>query len=235
MAGAAAGTSGAAAPTGTPAAGPARPLVAGVATVALAAAALFPLAARPQVIPERPGLLSFPMTLGERTATPSFLDSATAETLGADDYLLLDFVDGGAPPVNFWVAYYDSLLDNSLIHRPTICLPGTGWEYVDLGPRRTALRDLAGAPLVVNRGVIAKGNRRIVMYFWMELRGRSVQGFEYVKFVNLWDSLVTGRSDGALVRLYTPLRPGEDPAAGDARLLEVLERAYPHLEPHVGA
>jgi hypothetical protein len=46
---------------------------------------------------------------------------------------------------------------------------------------------------------------------------------------------LSGRSDGALIRVYTPLQPGEEPAAGDARLLKFLEDAYPHLEPYVGA
>jgi len=87
----------------------------------------------------------------------------------------------------------------------------------------------------VNRGVIVNGEQRVVIYFWMELRGRSIQGLQYVKFFNLWDSLISGRSDGALIRLYTPLQPGEDPNDGDRRLLRFLERAYPHLEPHVGA
>ncbi len=217
-------------------AAPPRAFVVAAATLAVAALSLVPLAARPQVIPDRPGLLSYPTMIGERSAIPSFLDATTEDVLGADDYLLLDFRAGeGAPTVNLWVAYYDSLLDGSYFHSPTTCLPGAGWEYVTFGEHRPPLTDLAGAPLTVNRGVIVKGQQRILMYFWMELRGRAVQDLEYVKFVNLWDSVVSGRSDGALVRVYTPLGPDEAPAAGDARLLEFLERAYPQLEPHVGA
>jgi exosortase D (VPLPA-CTERM-specific) len=215
---------------------PPRPLVAAVATLALAALLLVPLGARPQLIPERPGLLSYPAQLGEWRGVPRFLDATTEGTLGADDYVLLDFTAGGTtPPVNLWVAYYDSLLQGSHIHSPTTCLPGSGWEYVEFGTRRTPVTALSGAPLVVNRGLITKGEQQIVMYFWMELRGRSLHAFSKVKFVNLWDSLIAGRSDGALVRLHTPVRPGETPAAADARLQDFLARAYPHLAPHVGA
>jgi EpsI family protein len=210
------------------------PLLTSIATVGLAGLLLIPLAARPQVVPERPGLLSFPMVLGDRVAQPRFLDTSTEEVLDADDYILLDFVADDAPAINLWVAYYETLLDGSYFHSPTTCLPGAGWEYVQFGARTTPVTDLAGEPLVVNRGVIVNGQQRILMYFWMELRGRSLRGLQYVKFFNLWDSLLTGRSDGALVRLYTPLEPGETAAAGDARLLALLERAYPHLAPHVG-
>jgi len=61
-----------------------------------------------------------------------------------------------------------------------------------------------------------------------------VQRLTSVKLLNLWDFWRSRRSDGALVRIYTPLDRTEDPAAADGRLLEFLEHAYPHLEPHVG-
>lgn len=213
---------------------PPRPFVASVATVVGAALLLIPLAARPQIVPDRPGLLGYPMTLGSWQAVPHFLDPTTARVLGANDYLLLDFVEGTSPPINLWVAYYESLIRGPSFHSPTTCLPGAGWEYVELRSYRTPFVDFSGAPLMVNRGLVAHGEQRIVMYFWTELRGRSVRGLQYVKFFNLWDSLVSGRSDGALVRVYTPLLRGEDPTAGDARLLAFLELAYAPLEPHVG-
>jgi EpsI family protein len=100
-------------------------------------------------------------------------------------------------------------------------------------PHRTPLASFSGAPLVVNRGVVNHGAERILMYFWTELRGRAVHEFHEVKLRNLWDSLTTGRSDGALVRLYTPLG-AEESAAAEARLDAVLAEAYRHLVPHLG-
>ncbi len=179
--------------------------------------------------------MSYPLALSDWRGTPRFLDTRTAEVLGADDYILADFVEPMVGSrVNLWVAYYDSLLDGSHYHSPTTCLPGAGWEYTALGMHRTGLGDLSGAPLTVNRGVIVKGGQRVVMYFWMELRGHSVGRLQKVKFHNLRDSLLTGRSDGALLRVYTPLQPSETPADGDARLRGFLKRAYPHLDAHVG-
>ena len=213
-----------------------RPLTASVATMVLAAVLLVPLALRPQVIPERPVLLTYPLQLGEWTAAPQFLEREVEEVLGSDDYALLDFVSRETGDlVNLWVAYYGSQLGDSHIHHPTTCLPGAGWEYVELGAVPTGLIDFSGEELRVNRGVIVNGTQRIVMYFWMEMRGHSLHESQYIKFVNLRDSLLQGRSDGALVRLYTPLGPNEQPADGDARLLEFLQRAYPPLQPHVGA
>jgi exosortase D (VPLPA-CTERM-specific) len=205
------------------------------AVLASAALVLIPLELRPQTVPERPGLLLYPMELGEWRGTTSGIDSRSAETLAADDYLLADYGrPTAAAPVNLWIAYYGSQLGDAGIHLPTTCLPAAGWEYVEFGTHRTAIRNLEGDRLAVNRGVIANGADKIVLYFWMEMRGRSLVGNHTVQFVNLWDSLVMGRSDGALIRVYTPLRSDEDAADADRRLERFLSAAYPHLRPHVG-
>ncbi len=214
---------------------PPRPLIVAVVLMAFAAAVVVAAGARPQTIPERPGLTSFPLQLGEWRGRPQLLEPAIEENLGASDYLLVDFErPSGGDFVNLWVAYYASQVGGSQIHLPTTCLPGAGWEYVAIGPREMPLADFSGAPLMVNRGVITKGTQRIVMYFWIELRGHALHESQYTKLVNLRDALVRGRSDGALVRLFTPLAANEAPAAGDARLVEMLQQVYPLLEPHVG-
>ena len=221
---------GTASPTAVP-----KPLVAAVATMAAAALLLVPVSMRPQTVPERPGLINYPMQFKAWTGTSRALDPEIERVLGVDDYLLVDYKNReNSTMVNLWVAYYDSQLGDAQIHLPTTCLPGAGWEYVEFGPQRTPFTDFSGERLVVNRGVIANGMQRMVMYFWMEMRGQSLHEAQYVKFVNLRDSLLEGRSDGALVRLFTPIGPDETPADADRRLHEMLERAYPHLAPHVG-
>lgn len=221
-----------------PATGPrlSRPLVASVLATIVAAPLLLPLELRPHYTPERPGLVTFPPAIASWRGTHRFLDPQTEAILGADDYLLLDFVDTrGNAEANLWVAYYDSFLkEGSQAHLPTTCLPAAGWEYVELGRHRPGITDLDGRPLEVQRGVIVHGTERIVMYFWLELRGRHAIGQE-ARLMNIWDSITIGRSDGALVRIYTPLAADEEPSDGDARLSRFLETVYPNLEPHVGA
>jgi EpsI family protein len=213
-----------------------RPVAATIATLAVAALLLVPLALRPHVEPARPGLFLFPMEIGDWRGTLDLIDPEIERVLATDDYLLADFRDdSGEPFVNLWVAYYGSLLrEGSQIHQPTTCLPGAGWEFTELGAHRTALENLQGEPLVVNRAVIVHGTERMLMYFWLELRGEPALLGQAARLRNLADSLTLGRSDGALVRVFTPLEPGETPAAADARIERFLGRAYPHLAPHVG-
>ncbi len=49
------------------------------------------------------------------------------------------------------------------------------------------------------------------------------------KISTLWDSVVKGRTDGALVRLVTPIGRGETERDADARLARFLDVFYPML------
>jgi exosortase D (VPLPA-CTERM-specific) len=226
--------------TPAPPSGLPRPWLAAVTLLVLAVPAAAAAKDRPQIIPARPGLVTFPLTLGAAGGTawhgrPIPIEGETLQAVGSDDYLLADFEpERGQGFVNLWVAYYDEQIRDAAIHSPKDCLPGGGWEYVSFGPAAAPVRTADGRAFELNRGIIVKGQQQMLLYYWLEMRGRKLTNDFTLKFYNLWDSLTMRRSDGALVRLITPLAPGETPAEGDARLAAFLERAYPALEPHVG-
>jgi exosortase D (VPLPA-CTERM-specific) len=231
---------GRAAPAGGAAVPPRRvpaPFVACAGLLLATVLASGPLTERQQSIPERPGLVTFPLVLGTWQGQPiPVTNQSVLRALGADDHLLADYRRAGAEaPVNLWVAYYDHQLGDAAIHSPKDCLPGGGWEYVSIETIPAPIGTADGRPFQINRGVIAKGLEQMVIYYWLDMRGRQLTNDTSLKIYNLWDSFARGRSDGALVRLLSPVAPGETTAAADARLRDFLSRAYPLLEPHVGA
>ena len=92
---------------------------------------------------------------------------------------------------------------------------------------------IAGAPLRVNRVEIALGSHKQLVYYWFQQRGRVITNEYLVKWYLFWDSLTRGRTDGALVRLVTPLAAGESAAAGDARLAEFAADITPRLDRYI--
>ena len=74
----------------------------------------------------------------------------------------------------------------------------------------------------------------MLVYFWLEARGDQYASPQPFKISNFKASLLDNRSDGALVRLITPLMTGESEAEAEARLIAFMTLAYPALEPHVG-
>ena len=59
----------------------------------------------------------------------------------------------------------------------------------------------------VNRAVIQKGMSKQLVYYWFEQRGQRMTNDYAAKFSVVWDSLIRGRSDGALIRFVTPINP----------------------------
>ena len=213
---------------------PATPLIACLGLLMATVPAPSLLADRTEVIPERPGLVTFPLRLGEWQGNPGAVDQETLAALGADDYLLADFTSPDtAAPVNFWVAYYGSQADRGP-HSPKDCLPGAGWEFVSLVAIPAPVAEDGGPDFALNRAVVANGEQQMLMYYWYEGRGHKFADPSWARYSLLLDSLRMRRSDGALVRLMTPILPGKSVEAADARLTGLFRAAYPHLKPHVG-
>ena len=64
---------------------------------------------------------------------------------------------------------------------------------------------------------------RLVLY-WYWAHGRGVASEYWAKYYLVKDSIKMNRSDGALVRITTPLNPGETADAAEQRLLPFVDR-----------
>lgn len=206
------------------------PLSLAITLLALALLAVQLLDRRQEAVPPRLSLAAFPLQLGDWRGIEGNLDEQTEASLGLDDYLIADYRQGDGAPVNFYAAYYGSQRKGVSPHSPQVCIPGGGWLITGLSrPQLT----LDGQPLEVNRVLIERGGRRQLVYYWFEQRGRRIANEYAMKWFLLQDALLRNRSDGALVRLSTPLGALEDATAADRRLQDFMRLALPALAPHV--
>ena len=89
--------------------------------------------------------------------------------------------------------------------------------------------DELGIFLPFNRVIMSKGYNRELVYYWFEERGMKVAN-EYVsKLYLLKDAIFKNRTDGALVRLTTPIFPGENESDADKRLQQFIQTLMPSL------
>ena len=176
-------------------------------------------------VPERTPLALFPSELGAWQAGISRrLEPDIERVLRADDYISVSFLNSAeAAPVDLFVAYYHRQTEGSGIHSPEVCLPSGGWEVSEL--QRTVL-PITGTDgplsLPANRAIIQKGLSRQLVLYWFEQRGRRMTNDYAAKAVTVWDALTKGRTDGALVRLVTPLSHGETATEAEERLIRFL-------------
>ncbi|MET1414854.1 VPLPA-CTERM-specific exosortase XrtD [Roseibium sp. HPY-6] len=171
----------------------------------------------------------FPMQVDNWQGRATILDRDIEYVLGADEYLLADYKSGNEN-VNLLMTFYKSQTQGSGIHSPEICLPGGGWEVSKWEQKTITVGNGDQAKAInVNRAVIQRGLERQLVYFWFEQRGRQITNDFEAKFVSMWDTFNDGRSDGGLVRVVTPMKPGEDVEIADERLQSFLAGVVPQL------
>lgn len=173
---------------------------------------------RIELTPVRKDFLEFPLALGPWKGKAEPLERFYLDVLKLDDYLLADYADADRNAINLYMAYYASQRKHQSVHSPRTCIPGGGWEIQSLTQRTLDDISVAGQPLRVNRAVIQLGDLKQLTYYWFQERGRVLTNEYLVKWLIFWDAVTRNRTDGALVRLITTVRPGEDVASGDARL-----------------
>ena len=166
--------------------------------------------------PQRTSFTELPLQIDEWKGRSSKLETIYLDALKLTDYALIDYAKADGQVVNFYSAYYDSQRKGQSAHSPKSCLPGGGWVMEQFGQQAVDGVSVGGNPLRINRVVIAQGQSRQLVYYWFQQRGRTITNEYMVKWFVFWDGLTKNRSDGALVRLVTPVREGEDVAKADA-------------------
>ena len=140
----------------------------------------------------------------------------------------MNYQDRQGRSVNFYTAYYESQRKGESIHSPETCLPGGGWEFREAGA--TAIPLQGGASMKVNRAFIEKGGARQLTYYWFAQRGRVLTNLYQLKLYAFWDALTRQRTDGALIRLITPVYEREKLEDAEARLQGFTREIVPVLD-----
>ncbi len=171
----------------------------------------------------------FPSQIGEWNGSSQSMDSAMINALDLSDYFLGDYQNSEKRTVNLYVAYYESQAKGESIHSPASCLPGSGWSFDESGIATVTLDGPAPREIKVMRAVMKKAGALQVSYYWFPARGRILTDLYQLKFFTFWDALTKQRTDGALIRLITPVFPGEDVKDADARLHGFVKQVLPVL------
>ena len=204
------------------------------ATLLIVGAAIFLRAhSRGEVFPPRQALQSFPRRVGDWTGTDVAIDQDALQVLGPGDFLLRLFTDPDKrlPYIDLFIAYFPSQRAGDTIHSPKNCLPGAGWAPVESS--RVMLFVSGQTPFPVNRYVIAKGDSRQLVLYWYWAHGRGVASEYWAKYYLVADSIRMNRSDGSLVRVTTPLVPGESADTAEQRILPFVADVVPLLPNYV--
>lgn len=179
------------------------------------------------VVPHREPFATFPDSVGEWVGKRTQLEKVHLDILKPDDYLQADYMRPGDLPVNVHIQYFESQSKSKAPHSPKVCIPGAGWEITDLREQTIEIGSHPKGELKVARATIAKGESSMLVYFWFQQQGRTTAHEYETKIWLLYESIRTGRTDGAMIRLITPIPAGEPKQNADQRLTGFARRLFP--------
>jgi EpsI family protein len=192
-----------------------------------------------EVIPPRAHFSQFPLVVGEwRCRAQERMEPEVERRLGVTDYFLCTFLRWPYMPVGVYVGYHASQVrkegggNESLIHPPAHCLPGSGWDIIAAREVPLDVPGLPDAPAEVNRLVIAKGDQRQLVYFWYQGRGHVIAR-DWAKIIDLfWSRATRHRTDGSLVRFTVPI-VRDDEQSADRAFHDFVTQFVPLIPPYV--
>ncbi len=161
-------------------------------------------------VPVRDKLTNFPLSIGKWEGSEIGLGPDIVEAAGVDDYIMRNYAfrDRDDPYwINLYVGYYQSQRKGKTYHSPQNCLPGSGWQVMTF--ERVPILVDDNMRVVVNRALIQKGLEKQLVIYWYQDRGRIIANEYLAKFYLIYDAIKRRRTDGALVRILTPVRDSD--------------------------
>jgi EpsI family protein len=181
-------------------------------------------------IPQREALSNMPQTIGGWTSQDLPMDAETLAVLGEGDFLNRLYTgaqSNALPPVGLFIGYFPTQRTGQSIHSPQHCLPGAGWTFES--SRYTNLRDINGKNYQVGEYVINNGESRQFVIYWYQAHGRSIANEYRARLRMVTDAIRTNRTDGALVRVITPVLSSEPISSARDRAVLFASKMAPHL------
>ena len=179
-------------------------------------------------IPVSEPLTQVPRTIAGWTGSDVPIDQEALDVLGAGDFLSRVYVhDGHSIPVSLFIGYFPTQRTGVTIHSPKHCLPGAGWAFES--SQYVELTDVNGKPHNVGEYVIGNGEMRQFVIYWYQAHGRSIANEFAAKVYLVTDAMRLNRTDGALVRVITPIDSREDSSAAKARAEAFTAQLAPML------
>jgi EpsI family protein len=187
-------------------------------------------------VPYSEPLSLMPETIGTWTGRDLPLDSDTLAVLGKGDFLNRLYLStlpatqtsaGDALPISLFIGYFPTQRTGQTIHSPQHCRPGAGWNFDS--QRYTDIKDINGKDYDVGEYVISNGEMRQFVIYWYQAHGRSVPNEYKAKAYMVADAIRMNRTDGALVRVITPVLPTESLDSARARAVRFTSQMVPFL------
>ncbi len=179
---------------------------------------------RPPRNEEVPPLDNIPHSMGGFTGRDEYQPPRSLKMLGADTTLFRSYRNGQGNPIWLFIGYFGSQQENSQIHSPKHCYPGSGWDIIMEGKThlKTPENNLDARYLLIS----GQHERRLVIY-WFHTGDGAVTGEFALKWFQMKRSLMRKPQSAAFIRFSTRIPPGGDKEKTMEQLTSFIQLAIP--------
>jgi EpsI family protein len=200
--------------------------------VLLLASALNYYLSRPDISLSRKSLTEFPRVLGEWTAiSDQSMDAGSMRILQVDDYFMRNYRNSKGEIIGLYIGYYKAQREGKGIHSPRQCLPGAGWVPINISIFNMPAPGHNPQSVSVNKYIMGKGLDRQLYLFWYHGRNRVYASEYWNGIYGVWDALTKKRTDGALIRVNSPVI--RDPEDSLQTQTEFIKLFFPLLKEYI--
>ena len=189
-------------------------------------------------VPASDALSLLPHNIGMWTGQDIPIDKETLLVLGDGRFLnriytvssttaSTTFRNPISSPVNLFIGYFPTQRTGQAIHSPQNCLPGAGWTFAS--SQTIYLQRAHRKDYEVGEYLITNGTTKQVVLYWYLAHGRSIANDYLAKAYMMADAIRWNRTDGALIRVVTPLQPDESLEAAQDRVVTFANSMVPLL------
>lgn len=151
------------------------------------------------VVPLAKPFGEFPPThKGWRMVGQSTLSENVMKVLMPTEYLSRQYVDESGAVVDMYLSFFDGGPESGRIHSPKHCVAGAGWT--ELSSRRFVM-NFGGEDVNLVKSVYAKGATLEVIYYWFDMRGKTMSDEFSLKLAEISGSIFHRRRDQSFMRI----------------------------------
>lgn len=184
---------------------------------------------RPEVVPPSAPLTAFPHTIGSWSGVDVPIPAHIVQAVGLDDYLNRIYREDRGNWVSLFITYYRTQRTGQTIHSPKNCLPGAGWQPVYSRP--LVIPITGSRPLIVNEYDVVRDTHHVLVLYWYRERGREIASEYAARFWLMADAITKNRTDGALIRVTTPIQ--DNRTSAERLAVGFVRTIFPRLSRYI--
>ena len=205
-------------------------LAAAAAILAFLLAYTWILRSRELEEPKRPELALIPAAAGGFLSVDEYVEPESLRLLGADTTLARSYERPDGARIELFIGYFAAQQENSQIHSPKHCYPGSGWDIISEGSARIRLGDRL---IPVKQLVISDGRQERLVIYWFSMHGKIIPNEFALKYNQMKSALLSRQQAAAFIRFSSEITEGGGEVVS-AMMADFIATISPEIEAALG-